>query len=82
MSGELVSIGWEIADSHFIDQDQAELQIDNCAAHLKEEEARGRPVAEARRCLERAREFLSRGLFTRAFFLALKARGVALERVS
>ncbi len=74
-------MGCEIPVSHFIDEDQAEKQIEASAAHLRVEEARGRPVSEARRLLQRAREFLRQGLFTKAFLLAIQARGIALERV-
>lgn len=81
MSGEVVSMGCEIAISHFIDEDQAEKQIEASEAHLRAEQARGRPVTDARRCLDKAREYLQFGLFTRAFFLAIQARGIALERV-
>lgn len=77
----MVSMGCEIAVSHFIDQDQAEKQIEVAAEHMKAEEARGRPSASARRLLVEARELLEAGLFTRAFLLAVRARGMALETV-
>jgi len=82
MGADVVSTGCEIPVSHFIDEDQAEKQIEASEAHLRAEESRGRPVSDARRCLEKAREFLRQGLFTRAFFLAIQARGIALERVA
>jgi len=81
MGGEVVSLGCELPASHFIDEDQARRQIEASAAHLRVEEALGRSVSEAKRCLERAREFLRQGLFTKAFLLAMKARGIALEMV-
>jgi hypothetical protein len=81
MGGEFVSMGCEIPVSHFIDEDQAEKLVEATEAHLRSEEARGRPVLEARRLLERAREFLRQGLFTKAFLLAIQARGFAIERV-
>ena len=74
-------MGCELPGSHFIDEDQAEKLVEAAEAHLRSEEARGRPVSEGRRLLERARELLREGLFTKAFFLALQARGIALERV-
>jgi len=82
MGGEVVSMGCEIAVSHFIDEDQAEKQIEASESYMRAESAGGRPVSEARQCLDRAREFLRLGLFTRAFFLAIQARGIALERVA
>jgi len=81
MGGQVVSLGCEIAVSHFIDEGQAEKQIEASESHIRAESAGGRPVSEARQCLDRAREFLRAGLFTRAFFLAIQARGIALERV-
>lgn len=81
MDGKVVSMGCEMPVSHFIDEDQAEKLVEATEAHLRAEEARGRPVSEARRLLERARELLREGLFTKAFLLAIQARGIALERV-
>ena len=81
MGGEVVSLGCELPASHFIDEDQARRQIEASAAHLRVEETLGRPVSEARRLLQRARELLRQGLFTKAFLLAMKARGIALEMV-
>jgi hypothetical protein len=81
MGGKVISMGCEIPVSHFIDEDQAEHQLEASESHLRAEEARGRPVAEARRLLARAREILRRGLFTKAFFLAIQVRGIALEKV-
>lgn len=81
MNGEVVSMGCELPGSHFIDEDQAENQVEATAAHLQAEEARGNHVPEARRCLEKARELLRQGLFTKAFLLAVQARGICLEMV-
>jgi len=81
MGDEVISMGCELTVSHFIDEDQAEKQVEALAAHLRAEEARGRPVSETRCRLDRAREFLRLGLFTRAFLMAIQARGIALERV-
>jgi hypothetical protein len=81
MGGRLVSMGCEMPVSHFIDEDQAEHQVDESEEHLRAEEARGRPVSEGRRLLERARQHLREGLFTKAFLLAIQARGINLERV-
>jgi hypothetical protein len=81
MGGEVVSLGCEIPVSHFIDEDQAEHQVEASERHLWSEEARGRPQEAARRLLEQARENLRRGLFTKAFLLAVQARGIPLEMV-
>lgn len=82
MGGKVVSMGCEIAVSHFIDEDQAEKQLEASESQLRAEEALGRPVSEARRLLARARQFLREGLFTKAFLLAVQARGIAVEKVA
>ena len=81
MGGDVVSMGCEIASSHFIDRDQAEKQMEATAAYIKAEEARGRPTGVARQLLREARELLDAGRFTRAFLLAVRARGMDLETV-
>jgi hypothetical protein len=81
MGGGGISMGCEIPVSHFIDEGQAEKQLEASEMYLRVEEALGRPVSEARRLLENARELLRRGLFTKAFLLAIQARGIALEMV-
>ena len=81
MGGEVVSMGCEIPVSHFIDEDQAEKQVEATEAHLRAVEARGHRDIGARRLLERARDHLRQGLFTKAFLLAIRARGINFETV-
>jgi hypothetical protein len=81
MSGEVVSMGCEMPASHFIDEDQAENQVEATAAHLRAEAARGRQAPGHQKLLDRARELLREGHFTKAFLLAIRARGIDLERV-
>lgn len=80
-SGDIISIGGEVDAAHFMDEDQAEAQIALCEALLKEEQASGKAVGERLRLLEDARYFLQNGLFTRAFLAAIRARGIAVERL-
>lgn len=77
-SGE-ISVGCEMVVSHFIDEDQAESQIEQCEKMLADGTTLGRAAAEARAYLAKAREFLRAGLFTRAFLYAIKARGLDVE---
>jgi hypothetical protein len=42
----------------------------------------GRPVQEAARLLQKACEFLEAGLYTKAFLYAVRAQGIALERLA
>jgi hypothetical protein len=81
MGGEAISPGCEMAVSHSIDKEQAEFQIEQCERKLYEEEAKGNSSPEARRYLRMARECLESGLITRAFLLAVRARGLAVERI-
>jgi hypothetical protein len=82
MTVEVVSMGCEVATSHFIDEEQAEHQIDMCEVKLRGDRAMGRPVKEAAALLEKAREFLGAGMYTKAFLCAVRARGIALERLA
>jgi hypothetical protein len=82
MTSEVVSIGCEVATSHFIDEEQAERQIDQCEEKLKEDASRGKPISEAARFLKKAREYLQAGMYTNAFLYAVRARGIALERLA
>ena len=74
-----VSVGCEIAVSHFIDEDQAQSQIEQCERMLANLPARDRAVQQAREYLAKAREFLEAGLFTKAFLYAIRARGLDVE---
>ena len=80
-TGNIVSVGGDVETSHFIDEEQAEAQIDLCDAQLKEEQARGMPVSERLAFLKKARELLELGQFTKAFLFAVRARGIAVERL-
>jgi len=79
-NGVIISIGGEVDTAHFIDEDQAEAQIERCEALLKQEQASGKAVKERLRLLEDARYFLRNGLFIRAL-AAIRARGIAVERL-
>jgi len=70
-----------VAASHFIDEDQALHQIEQLQKKLDEEGARGRANEDARRLLTKARELLDAGQFSQAFMLAVRARGIAVERL-
>lgn len=80
-NGDIISIGGEVDTAHFIDEDQAEAQIEHCEELLKQEQANGKAVKERLRLLEDARYFLQNGLFIRAFLAAIRARGIAVERL-
>ena len=82
MPSDVVSIGREVVTSHFIDEEQAEHQIDMCEVKLRGDRAMGRPVTEATRLLNKAREFLQAGMYTKAFLYAVRARGIAIERLA
>jgi hypothetical protein len=82
MSSEVVALGCEVATSHFIDEEQARHQIDMCELKLRADREMGRPVMEAAALLQLAREFLEAGLHTKAFLYAVRARGIAIERLA
>ena len=82
MSSEVVALGCEVAASHFIDEEQAGHQIDMCELKLRADREMGRPVEEAARLLEMARECMDAGMYTKAFFLAVRARGIDLGRLA
>jgi len=80
MTPEVLTIGHELATSHFIDEEQAQHQINICELKLRADREMGRPVSEAAALLEMAREFLQAGMYTKAFLYAVRARGITLER--
>jgi hypothetical protein len=67
--------------AHIIGEDQAEAQIGLCEAHLKEEQSRGRPILERLRLLNEAKALLREGHFTQAFLMAIRARGITVEKL-
>ena len=79
MTSEELPVGCEMVVSHFIDEQQAESQIEQCERMLADGTSSGRPATEARAHLAKAREFLRAGQFTRAFLYAIKARGLDVE---
>ncbi len=82
MTSDVISTGCEVAASHFIDEEQARHQIDICELKLRADREMGRPVKEAAALLEMAREFLGAGMYTKAFLYAVRARGIAIERLA
>ena len=82
MPSEAMPIGSEVETSHFIDEEQAERQIEECEQKLREDLALGKPTFEAARLLRMAREFLRARMYTNAFLCAARARGIALERLA
>jgi hypothetical protein len=82
MTLEVLALGCEVATSHFIDEEQAQHQIDMCEVKLRVDREMGRPVSEAAALLEMAREFLQAGMYTKAFLYAVRARGITLERLA
>jgi hypothetical protein len=82
MTSDVLALGCEVATSHFIDGEQAEHQIDMCELKLRADREMGRPVSEAAALLKMAREFLEAGMYTKAFLYAVRARGIALERLA
>ena len=79
MLGDVVIRRLEIEHSHFIDRDQAEMQIKRCEVQLDEENVRGNLVSEARQYLEMARAFFNKRQFAKALLYALRAQGMTAE---
>jgi hypothetical protein len=82
MTVDVVALGCEVVTSHFIDEEQAERQIEQCEQKLRDDLALGKPTYEAARLLRMAREFLRARMFTNAFLCAVRARGIDLERLA